>query len=251
MKKIPLSVAIITKNEENNLKKLLPIISEFADEIVIIDSFSEDNSKNIAATYNCNFIQYKWLGYAEQKNLALSHCKNEWILSLDADELPDNQLIEQIINIIQRNEIKSFKVKRYTHYLEKLMNYAWQPDIHLRLVHKSLEPRWVGGEVHEKLIANGNSNVINGKLIHYSYSSIQHHFQKTILYSELGANKLIRIGKKPKILNLIINPAYAFFNMYFLKLGLLDGWRGLVASFSSMTGTFLKYAIFFSKIKKM
>jgi len=130
------------------------------------------------------------------------------------------------------------------------MKYSWQPDKQLRLVHKNNNPKWVGGEVHEYLQVDGKIKELNGKLIHYSYKDIVHHFQKTINYAELSAIKNIRIGKKVSPINLIINPIFAFMNLYVLKLGLLDGWRGLIAGFSSMTGTFLKYAIIISKINK-
>lgn len=250
MKKISLSVAIITKNEEENLKKLLPIINQFADEVVIVDSLSIDNTKAIANQYKCKFIESNWLGFSEQKNLAFSHCKNDWILSLDADEIPDEILIENIIEIVEKNKIASYLIDRFTHYLGQLMKYSWQPDKQLRLVHRSNNPIWDGSEVHEKLKVNGDIKEAVGRLIHYSYKDIPHHFQKTTYYSELGALKNLRIGKKGSPVNLIINPIFAFVNLYFLKFGILDGWRGLIAAFSSMTGTFLKYAIILSKINK-
>jgi len=250
MKKISLSVAIITKNEEENLKILLPILTRFAEEVVILDSFSADGTEEIANLYGCKFIKQDWLGFSEQKNLAIHHCKNDWILSLDADEIPDDELISEIVSIIDKNEIASYKLNRYTHYLGKLMKYSWQPDLQLRLVHKPNNPVWIGGEVHESLNVDGELLNVKGKLIHYSYKDITHHFQKTIQYAELGALKYERLGKDAKIGNLIINPLFAFFNLYFLKLGFFDGWRGLVAAFSSMTGTFLKYAILINKMKK-
>ena len=217
MKKISLSVAIITKNEEENLKILLPIISSFAEEVVIIDSYSSDNTKEIAGQYECKFLENKWLGFSEQKNLAFSNCKNDWILSLDADEIPDEVLIENIIEIVETNDIASYKINRNTHYLGKLMKYSWQPDKQLRLVHKSNNPMWVGGEVHESLQVAGEIKEISGKLIHFSYKDIVHHFQKTIQYAELGASKNLRLGKMVNPVNLVINPIFAFINLYFLK----------------------------------
>lgn len=250
MKKISLSVAIITKNEEENLKKLLPIINQFAEELVIVDNYSDDKSEEIANLYGCKFIKQEWMGFSEQKNFAFQHCKNDWILSLDADEIPDEILIAEIISIIDKNNIGAYKINRYTHYLGKLMKYSWQSDLQLRLVHKSKNPVWVGGEVHESLKVDGEILKTKGILIHYSYKDISHHFQKTIQYAELGAIKYLRLEKKVSLINLIINPTYAFVNMYLIKFGFLDGWRGLVAAFSSMTGTFLKYGITISKMNK-
>ncbi len=250
MKKLSLSVAIITKNEEENLKILLPVITRFAEEVVIIDSFSADGTEEIANLYACKLIKQDWLGFSEQKNLAIQHCKNDWILSLDADEIPDDELISEIKSIIDKNKIASYKLNRFTHYLGKLMKYSWQPDLQLRLVHKSKNPVWIGGEVHESLKVDGEIFNIKGKLIHYSYKDITHHFQKTVQYAELGASKYERLGKKASIANLIINPIFAFFNLYLFKFGMFDGWRGLVAGFSSMTGTFLKYAFLINKMKK-
>lgn len=243
MKKNSLSIAIITNNEEENLSKLLSVINKISNDIVIVDSGSIDNTPKIAAEYNCNFITQSWLGFSKQKNIAFDNCKNDWILFLDADEIPDEQLIISINKVLYKNEPNSFILKRYSYYLDKLMNYSWQPDRQLRLVHKSLEPLWEGGDVHEYLNVGGNKVIIEGKLIHYSYKSISHHFEKTIKYAELGAKKMISNNRKFGYYNLVLNPIIAFVAMYFIKCGFMDGWRGIIAAFSSMTGTFLKYSI--------
>ncbi len=247
MKKLPLSVAIITKNEEENLQKLLPLIDKFAQQIVIIDSFSTDKTKDIALKFTKDFYQIEWKGFAEQKNLTLQYCNQEWILCLDADEIPDKELIHNIGSVINQNLINAYKLKRYTFYLGKLMKYSWQPDEQLRLFHSKLNGKWVGDYVHERLVVNGNIKTLNGKLIHYSYKSIENHFLKTINYAKLGAEKLLSNQKKVTLINLFLNPIIAFLNMYIFKFGCLDGWRGFIAAFSSMFGTFLKYSFYFEK----
>jgi len=247
MKKLPLSIAIITKNEEENLKKLLPLIAEYALQIVIVDSYSSDRTKEIAKLYTSYFIENTWNGFVYQKNLALSYCNYDWILSLDADEIPDDKLWKSISEVIENNQIGAYYLNRFTFYLGKLMNFSWQPDFQLRFFHKSLDAKWVGDYVHEKLILNSTPKKLKGKLIHYSYKNIEHHLSKTIEYAKLGALSLRRKSKKVYKYNLIINPIFAFLKMYFLNLGFLDGWRGFIASFSSLIGTFLKYSFYYEQ----
>lgn len=247
MKKLPLSIAVITKNEEENLKKLLPIISKYALQIVIVDSFSTDKTKDIAKLYTNYFIENSWNGFIEQKNLALSYCIYDWILSLDADEIPDDNLWKSIREVIENNQTGAYYLKRFTFYLGKLMKYSWQPDLQLRFFHKSTNAKWVGDYVHEKLIVNSAPKKLKGKLIHYSFKNIEHHLSKTIEYAKLGALSLRRKSKKVYKYNLIINPIFAFLKMYFLNLGCLDGWRGFIASFSSLIGTFLKYSFYYEQ----
>jgi len=250
MEKLQLSVAIITKNEEENLKKLLPVLYSFVSQIVIVDCGSTDKTIEVSHQFEADVIQQKWLGFAKQKNFALENCKYDWLLLLDADEIPDENMIGDIRKVILNNKYGAYYLKRYTFYLGKVLNYAWQPDKQLRMVHRSSNPEWMGGVVHEYLSANGDRGTLNGKLIHYSYKNIFHHYEKTIYYASLGADKYFSSGRKANIINLIINPLFAFINMYVIRLGILDGWRGLIASFSSMTGTFLKYSMLMERIHK-
>jgi glycosyltransferase involved in cell wall biosynthesis len=247
LKKLPLSVALISKNEDKNLERTLLSIIEIASQIVIVDSGSTDHTLDIAVKYNCDIYHQDWLGYVAQKNTALNKCNQDWIFFLDCDEVPDTDLILEIRRIIENNLFGSYFLKRKTVYLDKLMKYSWQPDKQLRLVHKSVNPIYTGGKVHESLSVDGKVKELNGNLLHYSYQSISHHFEKTIGYAKLSAESYSDKSRKFSISNLIINPIYAFVNMYIFKGGFRDGIRGIIAAYSSMTGTFLKYAMLFEK----
>ncbi len=242
--KQPLSVCYISYNESDRIAVSINSVIDFATQIVVIDSYSSDSTKEIAENLGAEVFLSEWKGFVEQKNFAINKANQDWILLLDCDEVVSDELKQSIIDAIINDKIGFYSINRKTHYLGKLMKYSWQPDRVVRLLHKSLNPKFTGELVHEKIdMKDYKSSTLSGNLIHYSYRNIREHFEKTTKYSELSALSYQKIGKKSKLVNLIINPLFAFINMYILKLGILDGWRGIIAAFSSMTGTFLKYAI--------
>ncbi len=243
--KLPLSVSLISYNEEKRIAETLKSIQSIAKEIILVDSMSSDKTVEIAEQMNCNVYTEEWKGFEVQKNSSLQKCTQDWILCLDCDEIVTDELKQNIVNAIQSNENKSYYLNRKTVYLGKVMNYAWQPDKKLRLVKRDSNPKWIGGDIHESLVSDFGTTLLNGNLLHYSYQSIKHHFNKTVEYAQLSAKSYHRKRKNATIIKLVLNPTFAFFNMYIVKLGFLDGWRGLIAAFSSMVGTFLKYAMLF------
>ena len=240
--KLPLSVSVISYNEERIIEKMLESVFPIADEIIILDSYSKDNTKEIAKKYGAKIFEKQWTDFVTQKNHALNLCSNDWVLCLDCDEILTEKLIEDIKRAITENKFNGFYLKRKTVYLGKLLNYAWQPDLNLRLVNKAGNPRWIGQDVHESLIIDGEVGILNGDLLHYSYSDIKHHFEKTITLSKLSANAYYKKGKRFSTLNLFLNPIIAFIRLYFINKGILDGKIGFIAAVSSFVGTFLKYA---------
>ena len=241
--KLPLSVSLISFNEESRIAETLNAIKDIASEIIVIDSHSTDKTREIAVDLGCKVFIEDWKGHAPQKQSSLEKCTQKWILCLDCDEVVSEDLKIEIIKAIKNNLNTSYTLNRKTVYLGKLMEYSWQPDRKLRLVKKDSNPRWIGEDVHDKLISDYKIVNLKGDLLHYSYFSISHHFKKAIDYAKISAKVYYKNGKRAKILNLIINPIYAFLNMYFFRSGFLDGWRGLVAAFSSFFGTFIKYAM--------
>ncbi len=241
--KLPLSVAIITFNEAERLPKTLDSIKDLADEIVIIDSNSTDDTIDIAKSYGAKTYTQTWLGYAEQKNLALEKCSNDWILCLDADEVVTQELAEDINNAILEDDYYAFEVNRRTFYLGKLLKKAWQPDNRLRLVNISKSnAKWVGEFVHEELQVNTEIAVLDGELIHYSYKDITDHFEKTIKYAKLSAESYYVRRKKVSMFKAFGSAKFSFIKLYFLKMGFKDGMQGLIAAVSAFVYTFLKYA---------
>lgn len=246
-----LSIIIITKNEEINIKRTLNAIvdglSGLRYEIIVIDSGSNDNTENIVRNYTNQFYYNNWTGYSDQRNFGNQFANGEWILFLDADEVITKELASEIIQIcISNNKNVVYNLKRKTHYLGKLLNYAWYPDVKSRLVHKDLKPTWDNKQVHESLLlqtqnANTTYKNTNNFLIHYSYHSISHHFEKTLYYSLLSARENHKKGKKFSYFNLLLNPIIAFVRLYIIRLGFLDGFPGLVSGFSTYYYTFMKY----------
>ncbi|MDC1068230.1 glycosyltransferase family 2 protein [Candidatus Kapabacteria bacterium] len=242
MKQLPLSVAVISFNEERIIHKMLDSISSIASEIIVVDSGSTDKTIEIAKKNGARVYIEEWKGHVAQKNSALSKCTNDWILSLDCDEIPDLDLLNEISDIINNKTFGAYQLNRATFYLGKMLKYAWQPDWNLRLVHKSTEPIWKGKDPHDKLYCNVKSKKINGKLIHHSYTGIYHHYSKLVRYAQISAESYHSEGKLFKISNLIVNPLSAFIRQYILRNAWKDGIHGFLVATSTMISTFLKYS---------
>jgi glycosyltransferase involved in cell wall biosynthesis len=242
MQKLPLSVAIITNNEEDNIGRTLESIADIASEIIIVDSGSTDDTLKIAEKYGCKIFKEEWKGYARQKNSALQKVSEPWILCLDADEEVTPELKSAIAEKISNPDADGYLLKRKTFYLGKLLNHSWQPDWKLRLFKRDSEPSWKGDIIHEGLEINGRVKKIDGFLIHYSFRNLKHHFDKTNDYARQSAMAYYEKGKNFHLINLLLNPPIAFIKIYLINLGFLDGLRGLLASMSHFLYTFLKYA---------
>lgn len=241
-RKLTLSVALISFNEEDNIARTLQSVSKIANEIIIVDSYSTDRTVEIARNFGAIVYQEEWKGYIEQKNSALRKCSQTWILALDCDEVPDETLLRSIEKAVSENAKFGYIIQRKTFYLGKLLKRSWQPDWKLRLVRRDCNPRWEGIEPHDKLVVDAPTKKLDGCLIHYSYRNVTEHFQKTIKYAKISAIAYNKMGKKANLWKLIVKPVYAFVRMYFLNLGIVDGIRGFFAAMSSSFATFLKYA---------
>jgi glycosyltransferase involved in cell wall biosynthesis len=248
MNSCQISVALISFNEENRIRQTLESVSGLCSEIILVDSGSTDNTGAIAESYGAKVFIEDWKGFAEQKNSALAKCTKDWVLFLDCDEVLTPELRFEIAgNICLRKEINGYTINRRSVYCGKIMQYAWQPDKKLRIVRRKSNPKWVGDFVHENLTVEGKTDEMQGEMLHYSYDSMKTHFHKTVEYARLSAENYFEKGRKVSFFNLIANPIFAFCNMYIRHGAILDGKLGLVASFSSMMGTFLKYAMLYEK----
>jgi glycosyltransferase involved in cell wall biosynthesis len=236
-----LSVAIITLNEAKNLTRTLSRIQNLADEIIIVDSGSTDTTLAVAKNFNAKIYQNAWQGYAEQKNFALSQCSKDYILSLDADEVPDEQLCNAIKNTLAApSQYAGYVLKRHAVYMGKILQHAFC-DKKLRLVKRSSQPMWQGAFVHEALHIEGKTQILPGKLLHYSYENFEEHLSRSINYSKLNAQKKFEQGERFSIIKLICNPVLAFSKSYFWKLGFLDGLPGFIVSKMRALDVFEKY----------
>lgn len=238
-----LSISIITFNEEANIGRTIESVARLADEIIVVDSHSSDRTREIAIAMGAKVFDEDWKGHIAQKNSALAKCSCDWVLSIDADEVVSPELLEEIRNALPDGNIDGYYINRKTHYLGRLLEHAWQPDWNLRLVRLGCAPKWDGLDPHDRLeISSKRTKKMRGHIVHYSYTGIAHHFVKTIDYARISAKSYMAKGRKATFANLTINPIYAFLRLYFADGGWRDGTWGLIAAFSSMTGTFLKYA---------
>lgn len=237
-----ISVVIITKNEEKNIERCLKSLDNVANEIIVVDSFSTDNTEAICKKFNVNFVQRKFTDYADQKNYGNSLAKHSYILSLDADEALSDKLKESILKAIKQPMTDGYYFNRLTNYCGKWIHHCgWYPDKKLRLFNKS-KSKWVK-PIHEYLeINNGTINTLKGDLLHYSFENIESHLDKLNQFTTMAAKELFEKNKKVSVLKVLISPPIEFFKKYILKLGILDGYYGFVVCVMSAYYRFNKYS---------
>jgi glycosyltransferase involved in cell wall biosynthesis len=239
----PLSATIITFNEERNIGRCLEALKKIADEIIILDSFSTDQTIEICNQYDVKFIQRKWEGYSSAKNYVNALASHNYIFSVDADEVPDSELIATILSLKKSGFSGAYRINRMTNYCGKWIKHSgWYPDRKIRLFPKN-KALWQGEFVHEELIIDEGLVVSNlkGHLQHYSYYNYEEHRERADKYSLLTAQKLHATGKKVGDMKPVLSAIGRFISMYFLKLGFLDGRMGFKIAQISAKSNLLKY----------
>src|SRR6218665_1519915 len=237
-----LAVVIITLNEERNIRRCLQSVQGLADEIIVLDAFSTDQTQQICKAFNVRFVQRQWEGYVASKNYLNSLVESDYILSLDADESLSPALFDEIKKLKEKGFSGTYSVNRLTNYLGKWIYHSgWFPDIKPRLFPKE-GSYWSGEYVHEVLIhPESNEQVFKGVLEHYSYYSYVDHRARADKYSYLTAQKFNAAGKKAGALKPYLSAIARFISMYFLKLGFLDGWAGFKIAQISAQSNVVKY----------
>ena len=242
MKKI--SVAIICYNEEKKIERTLKSI-DWADEIVIIDSFSTDKTLEICKKYTDKVYQHSFESHIQQKNIALDYCTHDWVFSIDADEVVTQELKQSILQIKNSEDIEEYDgyyVSRIIQYLGKWIKYTqWYPDFKLRLFRK-VKAKWGGIDPHDTILLEGKTSRLNGKLLHYSYDDISAHLRTIDLYTSIMSKEYWKRGKKASVINLTLRPLYAIFKSYILKRGFLEGKQGIIISLLDGYYVLLKFA---------
>jgi len=239
-----ISVVIITFNEERNLARCLESVKDIADEIVIVDSHSTDRTIEIARSYNARIVDLAFTGYGEQKNFATTLAANDWILSLDADEVVTQVLKNSIQEVKKAPRYDVYQMPRLTNYCGKWIRHCgWYPDRQTRLYNRT-KGRWVEKKVHEYWALNnvGNTGLLKGDLEHYSFTTLSEHLKKIEKYTELAARAAAADGRKVGFIKIVISPIWHFISEYFFKLGFLDGFYGYVICKLSAYSTFIKYS---------
>lgn len=246
-----LSVAIITFNEEKNIKRCLESIESIADEIIIIDSFSTDRTKEISLQFkNVRFIEQHFLGYIEQKNFALQKTSNPFVLSLDADEALDKTLLQNIeIEKVNGFTMDGYTMNRCSNFCGKWIKHGtWYPDVKLRLFNKE-NGYWGGTNPHDKVVLNSHTITkhLTGDILHYTYYTIEEMIAQMNKFTTIQAEAMHKKSQKSNWIKLFINPTIAFINGYIFKAGFLDGKDGFTIAKTVAYQTHLKYA----KLKKL
>lgn len=238
---IPVSIVIVTKNEEANIEAALDSVKDAA-EIVVIDSFSSDRTVEICRKYTDKVFQKEWEGYAKQKQSAVDLAASPWIFILDADERFTPELKAEVISAIKENSHDGFYVPRKNFFMGRWIRHGgWRPDYTLRLFRENAG-RVEDREVHEKVIVNGSVAYLKNPLVHYTYNSVSDYLKRMDVYSTLAAKELKKDGVVPNVLDFLMRPLVTFIKMFFLRFGFLDGRYGLVLAMLYSYYTFLKFA---------
>lgn len=250
-----LSVAIITYNEERNIGECIESCLEIADEIVVLDSNSTDQTEKISKSYpNVRFFKQKFKGHIEQKNDAIALCKFDWILSLDADERVSPELQTSLRKFKEEESVEErngFQVSRLTFHLGRFIRYSgWYPQFRYRIFKKG-HAIWVGENPHDYISIQGKGGKLPGDIIHYSFRDLTHQVNTINQFSSIVAMTRQRKGKRFSILRTIYKPFSKFIETYFFKFGFLDGFPGWVIAVSSAYSTFLKDAKQYELEKKI
>jgi len=241
---VNISAAIITYNEEARIAKCIESVIDVVDEILVVDSLSQDNTREICHNYEVRFIENEFPGYIEQKNYATSMATYDIILSLDADEALSNPLKEQIRNIKSNWGADAYAFNRLSNFMGKwIYHCGWYPDRKIRLFNRR-KAHWGGFNPHDHIIMDDNARIqhIKKNILHYPYDSLNEYIIKTNAFSSIEAMTAFEKGDNSTILfHVILKPFYTFIEKYFIRLGILDGYRGFIISIVSSLGKFLKY----------
>ncbi|RLC46307.1 MAG: glycosyltransferase family 2 protein [Candidatus Cloacimonadota bacterium] len=246
-----LSVVIITKNEENNIKRCLQSV-KWADEIVVVDTGSTDRTLEICEKYGCHIIETEWLGFGKTKQLGVNCAANDWILSIDADEEVTSELTEEIRQLLSKDNLKNgYRIKRTSFYLKKWIRYSgWNRDYPLRLFNRKYG-NFNENFVHESVRIRGKIGKIDKVLRHYTYPNLTTYIQKIEHYANLRAEEAVKKGKRASVFNAIFHGLFKFLKMYLLNTGFLDGTVGLVLSINSAFSVYLKYLKIWERIENV
>lgn len=241
-----ISAVIITYNEERNIERCLASVVPVVDEIVVVDSCSTDRTQILCERFGAKFITESFRGYRDQKNFAVENASFDMILSLDADEALTDVLASEILAIKASGpEADAYAVNRLNNYCGTFVRHGqWVPDRKIRLWDRR-KGKWEGGSLHELVVMKKGAKVhrLSGELLHYTYSSLSEQLSQYNNFSSIAALELFEQGKRSYfMIDLVIYPFFVFLKSYFIKLGFLDGYTGLLVAITISYYRFLKYA---------
>ncbi|WP_298904256.1 glycosyltransferase family 2 protein [uncultured Psychroserpens sp.] len=242
---IKISAVIITYNEERNIENCMRSLIDVVDEILVVDSYSTDQTKSICERYNARVIEQKFLGYIEQKNFALEQATYNHVVSLDGDESLSEQLQESIRHLKTNWQFDGYYCNRFNNFCGQWIKHSdWYPNKKLRVFDRR-KGMWKGINPHDEIklhTSTSSRGKLKGDILHLTYQSYSEFNQKIERFSTISAQSYYDLGKKAPIWKIIINPCWAFFKSYILRLGFLDGFNGYVICKQTANITFLKYS---------
>jgi glycosyltransferase involved in cell wall biosynthesis len=240
----PLSVVIITYNEEQNIARCIESVRALADEIIVLDSFSTDRTVEIARGHGAIIHQERFRGYIGQKNFAMQLASHNYILSLDADEALDQELAASIFQAKQDFQHRAYRMNRCTNYCGRFMKHGlWYPDKKIRLFDRRIA-KWGGLNPHDKieLMQGFTFHHLDGNILHYAFDTADDLIWRNNRISSIAAVSLYNSGKRSSWFRMLANPTWAFLNGYFFRLGFLDGFEGFTFAINISHQVFLKYS---------
>lgn len=236
-----LSVIIITKNEAANIRACLESVA-WADEIVVVDSGSTDDTVAISQELGAQAYVHDWPGFGVQKNRALGYASKDWVLSLDADERVTPELRAEIETILHAEPASdAYLVPRLSNYCGRFMHHSgWYPDLLPRLFKRG-KAYFSDDLVHERLIVEGTLGELHGMLLHYSFDDLEEVLRKVNQYSTAGAQQMQRRGRTASLAGAVLRGLWSFVRTYVLRGGFLDGDEGFMLAVSNAEGTYYRY----------
>ena len=226
-----ISAVIIACNEERYIQQCIESILPITDDIVVVDSGSTDHTVALSTAAGARVFHMNWEGYGANKNYGNSKAKYDWILSIDADEILDEKLVNDLKKLKKRKE-SIYKIKSLVNYNGKWIHHCgWHPAWKLRFFHNTVA-KWNLNPVHESLIYSSDAEIVplGGQLLHYSYDSVEDHKAKSTKYAKLKAEAWLDNGKTIGAIKKLLGPSFKFLRTYLFKLGFLDGKEGFIIS---------------------
>jgi glycosyltransferase involved in cell wall biosynthesis len=240
---LPLSIVLITQNAAAQLPDCLASVA-FADEVLLVDSGSEDGTPAVAARYGARVIAKEWLGFGPQKQFAVEQAAHDWVLCLDADERVSPELAASIVRALAAPSAPVYRMARRNRFLGRWLKHGeGYPDWSLRLFDRR-QARWSDDPVHEKVLPAPTAQVatLHGDLLHESAEDLARYLEKQNRYTSLAAADLYRRGRRAGIARMALSPLVRFVKFYVLRLGFLDGLAGLLHIAIGCMNSFMKYA---------
>lgn len=254
-----LSATVITLNEEKNIRRCLTALADWVDEIILVDSGSQDATLTIASEFGDKVRVFKenWHGYGAQKNLAMDQCRFDWVLNVDADEVIPTALKDEILGKLPKSQgISGFRIARKTFYQGQWIQFGgWYPNYLLRLCQKE-RSRWTTPPVHEELEVSGEIAELLTPLLHYTFDGIADQVKANTRYAKEGARKILAKPRRSQnsffwscLLKLLLKPIGKFIESYFFKQGFRDGLFGFFIAVNAGHSMFMKFAFVLEDLK--